>query len=45
MTTEPDADHTSEPVRVPAEDPAGRLLAALLATAGLSEPATAEPVR
>lgn len=47
MTTapEPTPDHT----RVPDDDAAGRLLAAMLATAGLSaqaaEPALAQPAR
>jgi hypothetical protein len=39
MTTapEPAPEHTRAPMPVPADDPAGRLLAALLATAGLAE--------
>jgi hypothetical protein len=42
IAPEPDSDHTRAPVPVPADDAAGRLLMALLATAGLAEPA-AEP--
>lgn len=34
---EPDSDHTRVPVSAPADDAAGRLLVALLATAGLAE--------
>jgi hypothetical protein len=42
MTTapEPDSDHSRAPASVPADDAAGRLLAALLSTAGLADQAT-----
>jgi hypothetical protein len=39
---ETDPDHTRAPVPVPADDAAGRLLVAMLATAGLAEPTDAE---
>lgn len=42
MTTAPEPaapDHTRAPVAVPADDAAGKLLAALLSAAGLGEPA------
>jgi hypothetical protein len=39
---EPHSDHTTARAPVPADDAAGRLLVALLATAGLAQPA-AEP--
>ena len=46
MTTAPEPaapNHTRAPVAVPADDAAGRLLAALLTAAGLGEPAP-EPI-
>lgn len=46
---EPAPDNTRASASVPADDAAGRLLAALLATAGVTEPAPepalAEPAR
>lgn len=46
---ETDSDHTRATVSVPADDAAGRLLAALLATSGLAEqtpePAVTESAR
>jgi hypothetical protein len=46
---EPAPDHTRAPAAVPTDDAAGRLLAALLAAAAVTEPAPepalAEPAR
>jgi hypothetical protein len=42
IAPEPDPDHPRVADPVPADDAAGRLLAAMLAAAGVSEPA-AEP--